>query len=103
MSVRAFFEDHICPLPGIVIEETPLMATANVVDGQQDLSRVNRECLSIRGGKLENAPESEDVLQRGSVVPVEVGMHRRFLELDRLRFDEHPCADAALFDVGIAV
>jgi hypothetical protein len=39
MSIRASFEDHVSPLPRLIIDQTPLVACAGVIHCEQDIPR----------------------------------------------------------------
>src|ERR1700724_3101194 len=64
---------------------------------------MDREGLAAYGCKFEYASQCDDVLRDRIIVPVKRGMRRRFLEKDRLRFDQFTSVHAATYHVGISV
>src|ERR1700689_4421915 len=63
MSIRTCFEDHVSPLPWLVIDQTPLVACAGVIDCEQDIPWMNGECLAAYGCEFEYTSQRKDVLR----------------------------------------
>lgn len=70
MSVRAFLEDHVSPLPWLIVDQAPLMARSGVIHGQQDFTRMDREFLTAHGCKFEDTCQRKNVLRDRIIVPV---------------------------------
>jgi hypothetical protein len=103
MSIRACFEDYVSPLPWLVIDQTPLVACAGVIDCEQDIPRMDGECLAAYGCEFEYTSQRKNVLGGRIVVPVEGRMGRRFLEVDGFGFDQLIRSNAATDHMGIPV
>jgi hypothetical protein len=69
LRVSALFEDDVRPLPRLVIDETPLVAGAGVVDCDEHVARADGECLASDGGEFEHAGQRDDILRDRIVVP----------------------------------
>src|ERR1700720_543485 len=88
VRIRACFEDHVSPLPRLIINQTPLMAGTGMIHRQQNISRMNCKGLAADGGKFQYACQRNDILRGRIVVPVIRRMWRCFLEMNGLRSDQ---------------
>ena len=79
----ARLEHNVSATPGLIVDESPLVAAADVVFGNQHVARPNNELFSITRGEFESPRQRDHVLPLGGIVPVERGVRRRFLEMDR--------------------
>src|SRR5215469_4780883 len=78
----ARLEHHVGAPPRLIVDQTPFMALADMVHGDQHIAGSEYERLPVRGGELERSRQRDHELRLRVGVPIVGGMRRRFLEMD---------------------
>jgi hypothetical protein len=79
----ARFQHHIGAAPGLIVDQPPFVAAADIVLGEEHVARPHDELLAVTRGEFEGARERDHELPLGCVVPIERRVRRRLLEMDR--------------------
>src|SRR5262245_31975215 len=79
----AGLEHDIGAAPGLIVDQPPLVPDADIVGGDQHIAGTQHERLAVAGGEFQRARERDHVLRLGRVMPIERGVRRGFLEMDR--------------------
>jgi len=82
MRVSTRLENHIGSFPRIIIDQSPLMPRANVIDRQKNLPGMNGESFSANHGELQDPRQGDNILRCWGIVPIVRGVSGALLELD---------------------